>query len=31
VVNKMVFLLLFIGLIIFNIADEIEGYIIEKI
>jgi len=27
----MVFLILFIGLIIFNIADEIEGYIIEKI
>jgi len=31
VVNKMVFLILFIGLIIFNIGDEIEGYIIEKI
>jgi len=31
VVNKMVFLILFIGFIIFNIVDEIEGYIIEKI
>jgi len=31
VVNKMVFLILFIGLFIFNIKDEIEGYIIEKI
>jgi len=31
VVKKMVFLILFIGLIIFNIDDEIEGHIIEKI
>jgi len=31
VVNKMVILILFIGSIIFKIADEIEGHIIEKI
>ena len=30
-VNKMIFLILFIGLFIFNIKDETEGYIIGKI